>query len=467
MQISNPLFLFIFLPLTLPLLPLCPKKYRHSLMALISLFFFLFSNLQNPWGLLPVGTILLLVCLLACLPCEIFSRTRLILGISLSLGIFLATRLAVDFFPQHHTYPVGLGLVTLGAISLCIDRYRADVIDRESPLGVIGYLLFFPTVTLGPVLRYKQYLYLAEHARPTLSDFSDGILLYIKGFLKRIAVCPLLLSSLQSILAVLKEDAALPLPVFLLALLFSFLALYFTVSGITDMSRGLMLLYGYRPPRGQGRFFDNVAPHRMLGSLLCSLEAFLEDYLATPLRRLLPRKTGKALAALLVCTCTVLFYRTHPATLLVALPLLLCALLLAQHPRYRRYPKKRAVRILLTFASSLCLSLFALALMLENPLTLLSLLAGAFQKTDLLTLYHVLFSFTHLNHLIVVLIFLLLYAPLSRFAPRLLAKMPPRVLSVARYAGALVLLAAFFLTLLLVLPQFPQYDTLAYGRLLS
>ena len=467
MQIASPLFLFLFLPLTLPLLPLCKKKHRKAVMALISVAFFLIANHQSPWGLLPVSAILLLACLLVCIPCEIFSRLRLWLGVSLSLAIFLAARIACELFPQHHTYPLGLGLVTLGAISLCIDHYRADVTERETPLGVVGYLLFFPTLTLGPVLRYKQYLYLAEHASPSLSDFSAGALLYVKGFLKRIAVCTVLFALLKNVLSVLQNDAVLPLPVLSLALVFAFLALYFTVSGITDMSRGLMTLYGYRPPRGQARFFDRVAPHRMLGALLCSLDAFLEDYVGTPLRRLFPGRSGKALAALVICTATLLFYRTHPALLLIALPLLVCAVLLAQTSRYLRRPRARALRIPLMLLSALCLSLVALAMMLEKPLTLFTVLAGAFQKTNLLTLYHVLMTFTYLNHLIVALVFLLLYAPLSRLVPPLVAKLPARVQSAARYAGALITLLAFFLALWLLLPQFPQYDALVYGGLFS
>ena len=452
MQITSPLFLFLFLPLTLPLLPLCPKKHRKAVMALISVAFLLFANLQNPWGLLPVGVLLLLACLLICIPYEIFSRTRLVLGVSLSLGIFLAARILAEFFPTLFTYPLGLGLVTLGTVSICVDRHRADATERETPLSVIGYLLFFPTLTLGPVLRYKQYLYLCEHASPALSDFSAGILLYIKGFLKRIALCSLLFATLQTILSALQYDAFLPLPVLLLALLLSYLALYF--------------MYGYRPPRGQGRFFDCAAPHRMLGALLCSLDACLEDYLATPLRRLLPTKGGKALAALLVCACTVLFYRTHPAMLLVALPLLLCAALLAQSPRYLRYPQKWALRIPLALLSSLCLSLVALAMMLDDPLSLFTLLTGIFQKTDPLALYHVLMSFTHLNHLILALGFLLLYAPLSHYTPRLVARLPARAQTVLQYAGALCALAAFLFALVILLPQFPQYNTLTYGKLI-
>ncbi len=466
MQISSPLFLFLFLPLSLPVLPLCPHKYRKAAMALISALFLVLVNLKSPWGFLPIGAVLVLICLLVCLPTEIFSRTRLVLGTAIPLAILLAARLAAELFPQHHTYPVGLGLITLGAISICVDRYRADVIERETPLSVIGYLLFFPTLTLGPVLRYKQYLYLSEHARPTLANFYTGILLYIKGFLKRIAVCPILFASLQSILSVIESGAPLPLPVLLVALLLSFLALYFTVSGITDMSRGLMALYGYRPPHGQGRFFNSAAPHRMLGALLCSLDAFLDDYLVTPVKRLLPGKWGKALSAFLVCVCTVLFYRTHPALLAVAAPLLVCALLCAQSPKYMRYPRKALYRIPLVMLSLLCLSLLALAMMLRDPLSVFTLLAGAFRKTDLLALYHALLSFTYLNHLIVVLVALLLYAPLAHFVPLLIARLPMRVRATLRNVGVLVALAAFFLAILFLLPQFPQYAELTLGMLL-
>jgi hypothetical protein len=434
-------------------------------MALISLAFLLLANLRNPWGLLPIGTTLLLVCLLVCLPTEIFSRTRLVLGITLPLAILLAARLATELFPQHHPHPLGLGLITLGAISICVDHYRADVTDRETPMGVLGYLLFFPTLSLGPVLRYKQYLYIAEHARPTLSDFYAGILLYVKGFLKRIAVCPILFAALQSILSVTEGDALLPLPVLFLALLLSFLALYFTVSGITDMSRGLMALYGYRPPHGQGRFWNSASPHRMLGALLCSLDAFLDDYLATPLKRRFRSKKGKALAAFLVSACTVLFYRTHPSLLLVAAPLLLCAALCAQNPKYMRHPRRLLFRIPLVLLSALCLSLLALALMLEDPLSLFTLLIGAFQKTDPLTLYHALLSFSYLNHLSAALAALLLYALLAHFLPRLVAKLPARVQTALRYAGAMSALVAFLLAILFLLPQFPQYTELMPGEL--
>ena len=201
----------------------------------------------------------------------------------------------------------------------------------------------------------------------------------------------------------------------------------------------------------------------MLGALLCSLDAFLEDYLATPLKRIFPGKAGRAIAALVLCVCTVLFYRTHPALLLVASPLLLCAVLHAQKPKYLRHPRSAPARIPLALLCYCALALFALALLLDDPLTLFPMIGNAFRASDPLALYHSLISFTYLNHLLVLLAFLVLWAPLSHYVPRLVAKMPLRAQHTAYCANALFALLAFFLALLMILPQFPQFSTLVYG----
>ena len=46
MRLASPLFSFLFLPLSLLFLPLCPPKHRKSVMALISLIFFLLANFE-------------------------------------------------------------------------------------------------------------------------------------------------------------------------------------------------------------------------------------------------------------------------------------------------------------------------------------------------------------------------------------------------------------------------------------
>ena len=145
------------------------------------------------------------------------------------------------------------------------------------------------------------------------------------------------------------------------------------------------------------------------------------------------------------------------------MPLLVCAALCAQKPKYLRRPRNALLRAPLALLCYFFLALLALALLLEEPMSLFPLLGNAFRESDPLALYHSLISFVYLNHLLVLLVFLALWAPLSHYVPRLVAKMPPRIQHAAYYAKALTALLAFFLALLLILPQFPQFSTLIYG----
>lgn len=464
MQLASPLFAFLFLPLSLLFLPLCPAKHRKGGMLAISLCFFLLTNWQNPWAFAQIGFIVLLLCLLSCLRGEKHPRVRLALGILLPLTLLISARVLAEVIPARYTYPVGLGLVCLGGISLSIDRYRGDAPERDTPVAVASYLLLFPTLLMGPILRYKQYLHITEGQAPGFPAFSRGALLYMIGYIKRIALTTILLSTLQSVLSV-AERSTPPLILLPFALFLAFFTLYFAVSGTTDMARGLFCIYGLSPTRGQGHFFSAVTPHRMLGGLILSLDRFLEDYLAAPLRRL-PTRTGKCLAALAVTVCTLLFYRTHPAVLLTGAPLLLSALLTATHGRYARRPRAPWLRAPLCVLSALALSFFALSVMLEDPTDIFLLLPSRAGGNDRLSLYRLMVALSHRHYLLLFSLAALIVMPLSRYGSKLLAHLPKRLQSALTLLAVLALFAAFFLTILYLLPQFPQYVELTYRKLL-
>lgn len=466
MHMASPLFTFLFLPLSLLFLPLCPPKYRKGVMALLSLSFFLFTNRHNPLAFGQIGGIVAALCVLACLPSEKRPRLQLALGLSLPLALFLTARVLAEALPSHYTYPVGLGLVCLGGISLSIDRYRGDAPDRDTPLAVAGYLLLFPTLLMGPILRYKQYLHMTEGQAPGFAPFSRGALLYMIGYIKRIAVAALLLSTLQSVLSVSLAGTTLPITL-PLALFLAYFTLYFVVSGTTDMARALLCIYGFAPTRGQGHFFSAVTPHRMLGGLILSLDRFLEDYLAAPIRRHIPTRAGKYLAALAVCACTLLFYRTHPAVLLTGAPLLLTALLTAPLSRYARHPRAAYLRAPLCLLSALALSFFALSLALEDPMDIFLLFPSRGSASDTISLYRLLTSLSQRNYLMLLFPAMLVAIPLFHLAPRLLSRLPKRIQTALSLFAALSLFVAFFFTIVYLLPQFPRYVEITYRNLLS
>lgn len=465
MRLASPLFTFLFLPLSLLFSPLCPPRHRQSVMALISLLFFLFANWADPLAYLQIGFVVILICILACIPGDTLPRFRLALGILLPLALLLAARVLAEVIPKDYSYPLGLGMVCLGGISLSVDRYRGDAPEADKPLAVVGYLLLFPTLSMGPILRYKQYLHITEQQCPSFAAFSRGATLYMIGYLKRIAVASLLLFSLQSVLSV-RQEGLLPPPALLLALFLSYFALYFTLSGTTDMARGMLSIYGLSPTRGQGQFFSATTPHRMLYALLVSLDRFLEDYVAEPIKRCLPHRAGKYAAAVAVLLCTLLFYRTHPAVLPAALPLFLSALLCARRGRYERLPKHRLLRAPLCLLSAVLLSFFSLAILLENPLDVFPLFSSLWQETDALGVYHLLVSLSYRHYLMLLFPILAVVMPLYRYAPAIGARLPKKAHAPLQMFCMLSLLITFVFSILYLLPQFPQYAELAYRGLL-
>ena len=465
MRLASPLFTFLFLPLSLLLLPLCPAKHRKGALALCSLVFFLLANFENPLAYLQIGFVVALICMLACIPGDTLPRFRLFVGVFFPLFLFVCARVMAETMPQEYTYPFGLGFVCLGAISLSVDRYRGDAPDCDKPLCVVGYLLLFPTLAMGPLLRYKQYLHVTEHQAPSFEGFSRGATLYMLGYLKRIVITSLLFFSLQSVLSV-AQNGLLPPPALILALLLAFFTLYFVITGTTDMARGLLCIYGLSPTRGQGSFFRATSPHRMLCALLVSLDRFLEDYLAAPIKRVFPTRTGKAVAAVAVMACTLLFYRTHPAVLLAGIPLLLTALFKSQRGRYAHTSRNPLVRVPFSLFSALMLSIPALAMMLEDPFDIFSLLSSPWHETNTLGVYHLIVSLSYRHYLMLLFPILALFTPLAHCTKGLRARLSQKTRSALQLSGALCLLVAFFLSILYFLPQFPQFVELAYGKLL-
>lgn len=459
MRLTDPLFLFIFLPLSLPLLPLCPPRYRKAVLSLISIAFFVLFNLSAPLSLLQIAAVVLLLCLLSALPARFPAALRCALGVALPLAFLIASRLLAEYAPFPYTYPIGLTMVTLGAISMSVDRYRNDAPEQESPLDVVGYLLFFPVMGLGPVLRYKQYLYVTEHITPGAESFSRGVQLYMLGFVKRMTLAAVLLRALQDIFSY-AQGSALPLSLLPLLLLMAYALFYSFVTGTTDMARGLLAMYGVHPPRGQAGLLATPTSNRIFYGMLLSLDRYLEDYVAAPLRRRFRGVFGKLFACVAVFLFTVLFYRTRPEMLLFALPLLVIALASVSLRRWSRVSRNLLLHALCMLLSLLPVALLALALTLKEPLQLFSLFSTT---APAYPTYYLFGAIPDARYLAMALCLLLL-VPLSQLYRVLMHRRSERLRMVCNAVLTVLLFGAFVVTVVYFLPQFPQYADLAYSE---
>ena len=460
MQLTSPLVLFLFLPLFLLPLLICRPRQRKGVITVLSLIWFLFVNRGDALALLQIGTLVFFVCLLSALP-DRAPRVRLAFGVALPLSALIAARLLTEYAPFAYRYPVGLTMVVLSAISIAVDRYRGDAPDREGPFAVMAYLLFFPTMLVGPILRYKQFLYATEHiAPPSRQTISLGARLFMRGYIKRIALAAVLMRAFSDVHSF--GEASLP-PLALLSLLAMAYALFYMfVTGTTDMARGTMALLGMQPPRGQSGIVSLLVPHRVLALMLLPFDHYIEDYVIRPLRARIPGKRGRLLAATLSVCLTVLLYRTRPEALLLALPLFLSAWLTCSRPHWRRYPHRASARFALAIISALALSVFALGIMLQNPLDIATLIIRAFNGSATYSFYYLFGAIADARYLAPALTIAAL-SPVLHYYPLLARRIPKRADFVLRCVLATLLTLTFVATIAYFLPQFPHYTDPVYG----
>lgn len=464
MQLTSPLFLFLFLPLSVVLLLPVPPRHRAAALAVISMLWYVLANRDNPAGLLHMLLLLLFSYVLS-LRRGRYGRVRCAVATLVPLLTLLATRILAEQGALPYAFPAGLTFPTLGAVSLALDRARGEAEPPRSVLDLFGYLLFFPTLTLGPIIRWRDYHGLTAHMEITAEKLSRGAQLYMLGFVKRLAIAAPILFSADRILSRAGGGLSFGIAVFLLLL--SVFWFYFLVTGTSDMARGTALLFGISLPRETGRLRPCSRPSRFLFAPLLSLWRYLLDYVGTPLLRRLGGRRGRVLAAVLLWALTVLFFSTRPVVFLFATPFLALTVLAALRGRELPVPRRRLPRVAMGALSCLltllCGALFSFALLAEDPL-LLARISGAGEATHLS--YYILGTVPISGYLPLGTAAAVVLLPFSRYAALLQRRLGPRAGTALTLCRTVLLFAAFVLTAIYFMPQFPAYADRGLLRLI-
>ena len=177
---------------------------------------------------------------------------------------------------------VALGVTVLAfhAVAYLVDVYRRDVPVRH-PFTVIKYLLHFPVVPGGPVLRYAEFD--AQHPAHVagLAAFTYGMRRVIIAVVKVGLVARSLASAANTIFALpesrLTADAA-----WLGAVCVS-LSVYFQWSGYADMAIGVGRMLGYRYPENFRRPYTAQSLRDFWRQWNITAIIWLRDYLHFPI----------------------------------------------------------------------------------------------------------------------------------------------------------------------------------------
>ncbi len=198
--------------------------------------------------------------------------------------------------------PIGISFFTFHAISYVVDVYRRDATAQKSPVHAALYLLLFPQLIAGPIIRYRDLADQLARRIVTLDDFAYGVRRFIIGLAKKVLVANIVAGPADKMFA-LPFDQLSAAHAWLGISCYT-LQIYFDFSGYSDMAIGLGRMFGFRFPENFRWPYIADSVQDFWRRWHISLSTWFRDYLYVPLggNRLSPARTyGNLVAVFFLC----------------------------------------------------------------------------------------------------------------------------------------------------------------------
>ena len=258
MVFSSNVFLMAFLPVTLLLYFLVPKRYlkvRNAVLLAVSLFFYGWG--EPKYILVMLASILFNYFLALAIGRQAGSgrNSRLLLFVTVAgnlgiLGFFKYTDFLIDsvngllggaLSPLNIALPIGISFYTFQTMSYVIDVYWGKVKAQKDFIAFASYVTLFPQLIAGPIVRYSDVEVQLLNRQTSSGQVAEGIRRFIIGFGKKVLLANQIYIVWKEISAMEELSAA---SAWLGALAFTF-QIYFDFSGYSDMAIGLGKILGF------------------------------------------------------------------------------------------------------------------------------------------------------------------------------------------------------------------------------
>jgi len=306
MVFSSISFLLYFLPTFLFFYFLSSKKNKNWVILAFSIFFY-------SWGapkfvfLLLASTFIDFYLVRFMHQTQEQRRKKILLGLSITLNLgLLAFFKYSNFFIENVNdllsvmgsteiqwtkiaLPIGISFYTFQTLTYSVDVYR----KVHKPLDYVSdymlYIMMFPQLIAGPIVRFNSIADQIEDREETYNDRLLGFYRFCIGLGKKVLIANVLGEAVASVIgsspeAVLAIDWNLiNTPIAWWCILAYTFQIYFDFSGYSDMAIGIGRMLGFTFPEN----FDNPYTSRSITEFWrrwhITLGAFMREYLYIPL----------------------------------------------------------------------------------------------------------------------------------------------------------------------------------------
>ncbi len=232
-------------------------------------------------------------------PSAAWRRTLLVGSISVNLGLLFFFKYANFFLDSTYRVlglfdatlsrpaldiilPLGISFYTFETISYVVDVYRGRTRAARDPLDYALFILFFPHLVAGPIVRPRDFL--PQLRRPKRLDWDRvylGARLFILGFFKKCIIADHLGELVVD--PVFADPAAFGSSAAWLGVLAYAVQIYGDFSGYSDMGIGLAHSLGFKLPVNFHYPYLSANVAEFWRRWHISLSSWLRDYLFIPL----------------------------------------------------------------------------------------------------------------------------------------------------------------------------------------
>ncbi len=308
MVFSSAIFLVRFLPVLLLIYFLIDKKYKNALLLVASIVFY-------GWGapkfiFVILGTTLLDFFLVRFMHQSNSARNRtllLIASISVNLGLLFYFKYSNFFIENFNVLlealgvegiawtklilPIGISFYTFETMTYVVDVYRGVHAPQKSFFNYLLYILFFPKLIAGPIVRYHEIADQLENreARENNHERLMGLVRFCIGLGKKVLIANVIGQYVDTIYGneALKMVGFDPNKIglgeaWIAAIGYTF-QIYFDFSGYSDMALGLGRMFGFKLPENFNNPYIAESITDFWRRWHITLGAWMKNYLYIPL----------------------------------------------------------------------------------------------------------------------------------------------------------------------------------------
>lgn len=297
MVFSSVIFIFCFLPIFFFLYHIVPKKWKNYVILFFSIVFY-------GWGspkflLIMIASILVTYYIVKAMNrAKEMKKQKMLMTVAVVLNLLLLFYFKyANFFVDNVNMalksigitqvkwtavvlPIGISFYTFQTITYIVDVFRKVHKPLLRASDYMLYIMAFPQMIAGPIVRFTTIADQIEHRTETTNDKLSGFYRFSIGLAKKVLIANTM--AVQADIA-FKDVSSLSTPMAWVGMFAYTMQIYFDFSGYSDMAIGLGKIMGFTFPENFNLPYTSKSVSEFWKRWHMTLGSFLMDYLYIPL----------------------------------------------------------------------------------------------------------------------------------------------------------------------------------------